>query len=241
MIVLHAMPRVGWGLLSPSPFCLKAEVYLRMRGEPYQLEPTLAATGAPRGKLPWLDDGGELVPDSSAIVAYLERRGDALDERAVAPAVRTRAHLVRRVVEESLYFALLCERWRDDGLRTRYTDDLLAGLPEDVRPGIVKMATAALHDQLWQQGYGRHDLATVRAMAAEDVAAVADVLGDAPFVTGDRPRAVDASLFGWLANVWFVPVNHPLREQVAGHPNLIAFGERMRERFAADVPVVTPA
>jgi glutathione S-transferase len=212
-----------------------------MRGEPYRLEPTLAATGAPRGKLPWIEDHDVVLGDSSAIVRHLERGGDVLDEHGVTPEVRSRAHLVRRVVEESLYFALLCDRWRDPALRARYTDDLLAALPPEVRPEVVRSASALLEDQLWKQGSGRLELDVVRAVAADDLAAIAAILGQAPYLTGDRARAADASLFGWLDIVWHVPVSHPLRVAVARHPNLVAYIERMRERFAADVPAITPA
>src|SRR5262245_58693062 len=107
------MPRIGWGLLSPSPFCLKVEVLLRMRRDPYQLKPGLSVQRAPHGKLPWVECAGEHIPDSSLITRWLERRGDVLEESSVPPDVRARVSLVQRVVEESLYFLLLAERWKD--------------------------------------------------------------------------------------------------------------------------------
>jgi len=240
MIVLHAMPRIGWGLLSPSPFCLKLETYLRMRGDAYELAPTLLANRAPRGKLPWIEEGRQRVADSANIVRWLEQRGDVLGEASVDPAARARGHLVRRTVEESLYFAIVAERWRDPVIRKRYTDDLLASMPRPARMVVARLARLALERQLWQQGFGRHDLETVRAMAAEDLAAIATVLGDSPFVTGDSPRAVDASLFGSLANLWHIPIETPLRQALAGHPNLVGFVDRMRARFAGDVEAILP-
>lgn len=241
MLLVHGMPRIGWGLLSPSPFCLKIEVYLRMRGDAYELRPTLLANRAPRGKLPWVEQGGERIADSAAIIGWLEQRGDVLEEAVVPAEVRARAHLIRRTVEESLYFALVAERWREPAIRARYTADLLATMPRLARPVVAEIARRALEHQLWQQGYGRHDLATLRGHASDDLAAIATLLGDRPYVTGDRPRAVDASLFGLLANLWHVPVDTPLRRVLAGHPALVAFVGRMRERFAADVPASAPA
>jgi glutathione S-transferase len=240
MIVLHTMPQIGWGLLNPSPFCLKVETCLRMRSDAYERAPTLFANRAPRGKLPWIEDGRARVADSERIVRWLERRGDVLGEASVSPAARARGHLVRRAVEESLYFAIVAERWRDPVIRRRYADDLLSSMPRPARVVVARLARLTLERQLWQQGFGRHDLDAVRAMAAEDLAAIANVLGDSAFVTGDSPRAVDASLFGSLANLWHIPIETPLRRALAGHANLVGFVDRMRARFAADVEAVLP-
>jgi glutathione S-transferase len=78
-------------------------------------------------------------------------------------------------------------------------------------------------------------------MAGADLAAVAWALGDAPYFAGDRPRAIDASVFGVLANLWFIPIQVPLRRALGQHANLIAFVERMRAEFASDVPAVVPS
>jgi glutathione S-transferase len=240
VIVLHTMPRIGWGLLAPSPFCVKLEVVLRMRGEAYELRPTVSTLRAPRRKLPWIDEAGERLADSEMIVRRLERRNDVLEEAAVPRDVRARTHLVRRTLEESLYFALVAERWRDDAIRLRYATDLLASLPVLARPIIGELVRRMLERQLWQQGLGRHDLETLRDFARADLAAVAWALGTAPYFTGDRARAVDASVFGLLANLWHVPIDSALRQALATHPNLVAFIERMRTQYAADVAPVVP-
>jgi len=219
---------------------LKLEVYLRMRGDAYTLRPTLLANRAPRGKLPWLEDGVTTIPDSSAITAELQRRSDVLDEASVDAATAARAHLVRRTTEESLYFALVAERWRDPAVLARYSSDLLASMPAVARPLVTRVARRQLERQLWQQGYGRHSLPAIHAIAAADLAAIATILDDRPYFTGDRPRAVDASVFGLLANLWHIPIETPLRRAVATHENLVGFIDRMRTRYASDVAAVVP-
>ena len=235
------MPRIGWGLLSPSPFCTKLEIVLRMRGERYELRPTLSPRRAPRGKLPWIELAGERIADSSEIVRFLERRADLLHEQTVAPEARARAHLVQRTSEESLYFVLVAERWRIPALRERYAEDLFSSAPRLARAAIARVFAPILERQLWQQGYGRHQLQTLLEMGKADLDAVARALGEAPYFTGDRPRAVDASVFGLLANIWYIPVDTALRQALAEHGNLVRFLERMREQYAADVPRVVPA
>jgi glutathione S-transferase len=66
---------------NPSPFFRKARVVLEEKGIPYQTEalvpipktPQLLALH-PMGKIPVLRDGDVVVPDSSVICAYLEKK-----------------------------------------------------------------------------------------------------------------------------------------------------------------------
>ena len=63
----------GDGLEDISPFCLKVINYLRWTNTDYELEIS-DPRRTPRGKLPCLISGEEVVPDSSGIIHYLETR-----------------------------------------------------------------------------------------------------------------------------------------------------------------------
>jgi len=202
----------------------------------HERAPTLTANRAPRGKLPWIDDDGVVVADSERILAHLSTtRGDPLDENGLTAAERARHHLVRRTVEESLYFAIVAERWQDPSIRDAYSRDLLAGMPAPARPLVRSMAHRMLVKQLWQQGTGRHPLDEVIARAGADVDAVAITLGDAAWFGGDRPRAIDAAVFGSLANVCYTPTPTRIGAHVRRHPNLMGWLDRLRARFVADL------
>src|SRR5512134_3404677 len=56
-----------------SPFVRKVRIALEEKGLPYQLEGPNPALH-PLGKMPVLRDGEVVVPDSSVICAYLERK-----------------------------------------------------------------------------------------------------------------------------------------------------------------------
>ena len=60
-------------LPDPSPFVTKALVLMKMAGLPYQAK-TGGLRGAPKGKLPFLDDDGQKIADSSFIRMHLETR-----------------------------------------------------------------------------------------------------------------------------------------------------------------------
>ena len=79
VIVLHQFAP-AFGLPNASPFCMKLETYLRLAGLPYRLANDGDVFKAPKGKLPYIDDDGTLVADSSFIIDHLKARyGDRLD------------------------------------------------------------------------------------------------------------------------------------------------------------------
>ena len=62
-----------FGLPDPSPFVMKCEMLLKLSGLNVQ-ENTRGFPGAPKGKLPYIDDDGTIVADSTLIRLYLERK-----------------------------------------------------------------------------------------------------------------------------------------------------------------------
>ena len=61
MITLYTYGR-QFGLPDPSPFVTKAELLLKLADLPYKSD-TDGLGKAPKGKLPYIDDGGERIAD----------------------------------------------------------------------------------------------------------------------------------------------------------------------------------
>lgn len=231
----------AWGLRDLSPFCLKLETWLRMAEVPYR-----TALGdprrAPKGKLPYVDDDdGRRLADSGFIVAHLaERLGDPLDG-PLRPRERACAAAFRGMLEEQLYWVLVHLRWRSpEGWRAyRPVFGALlarAGVPAPLRavalPAIRRRALRQLH----QQGTGRHADAEVNAIGVRCVSAVADFLGDSPFLMGERPSSVDASAYAFTASLVRFPAASAARDHARRRANLVAYLARMEERFLRDGP-----
>jgi len=84
----------AFGLPDPSPFVTKGEVLLKMASLPYQTDPT-GFRRAPKGKLPYIDDDGERIADSTFIRWHLEKkygvdfeRGLSVEQRAIGWAFK---------------------------------------------------------------------------------------------------------------------------------------------------------
>jgi glutathione S-transferase len=229
MLIVHTFVQAGWGIVNPSPFCAKLELLLRMRGIPHTLRPSLLATGAPKGKLPWIEHDGLKLGDSEIIAQHLRKLwGPLPQDTAIAPKREAVLHLLRKTLEESVYFYMVSERWQNDAVRSAYASCLSRSLPRAMRPLFVAAATRALQKQLWQQGAGRHSQAELVEMANADFRAACLVLGDEPFFAGAQPGSIDAVAFAFLANFAFTTTQTPMSERLAEHTPLIDYLHRMR-------------
>lgn len=106
----------AWGLPNPSPFCMKVETYLRMAALRYEVVHGALPFKAPKKKLPYIEDGTQIVADSGIILDYLKQTyGDKLGENLSAAETAV-AHALRRLFEESLYWVALYSRWIEESI-----------------------------------------------------------------------------------------------------------------------------
>jgi glutathione S-transferase len=220
---------------SVSPFCIKVETYLRMADLPY------VTRGAdprknPKGKIPWIDDDGTRVTDSSDIIDYLKAtHGDPLD-RDLTPQQRAEALLARRTIEEHLYWVLVYSRWAADEGFAQVRGVFGKFMPKFVGPFILDGIRRKLVKSLWAQGVGRHAPADIYRRGAEDLTALSVRLGDRPYLLGDQPTTVDASLYAFTVSLWLFPVDTPIKRHLGTLGNLVAYTERMHNRYFGEHP-----
>ncbi len=232
MIKLHTLRgRPDLELESLSPFCMKAEVYLKLAGLSYEAVYS-DPRKAPKGKMPWIEDDGVVVADSGAIVAHLEKKHGAPLDEGMSEAERALAHVVRRTIEESLYFVLLWSRWVEDEGWNKVSSHYFDALPAPLRLFVPAMIRKKISGYTQGQGIGRHTREEIYEHGKQDFAAVAQILGDKPFLTGETLRSVDLVLFAFTANVAKVEVETPLREFVKNEPRLVRHMERVRDAVA---------
>ena len=232
MIELLQFPR-GPGLMNLSPFCMKAEVFLRLSGLPHRcINATPLRT--PKGKLPVLRDEGRAVADSAAIVAYLQQRyAEKLPRSLVEPETPGLLAL-RRLLEEHLYFAMLWLRWVDPAGWAFTRPAFFGGMPPGLRRVVPALVRRKIRRDLRGQGMGRHSGDEIVERAVADVGVLAAALGNDPFYAGAEPGAIDATAYAFLANIVWVPLETPVKAAVRAQPNLVAYGERMKARVGAE-------
>ncbi len=230
MITLFQYPAM-FGLPNASPFCMKLETYLRMSSEPFQVKSMLDPRKAPKGKLPFIKDGDTVVADSSAIIDYLNRtRGRSLDDHLTGHD-RAVALAAQRLIEESLYFVSVYQRWVDDRNWPVTKAEFFKSMPAPLRLFVPELLRRTARKTVELQGTGRHAPEEIEAIGIRNVGALSDLLEDRPYFFGDAPCSLDASAYGMLAQFLWTPVKGGVKAEVEKRDNLVAFCERIRDRY----------
>jgi glutathione S-transferase len=224
----------GFGLPDPSPFVMKAEMLLKLAGLPYRTDST-GFSKAPKGKLPYIDDDGERVADSTFIRWHLEKKYRIDLDLGLNEEQRAVAWAFERTAEDHLYWGLLDARWMDDANFDKGPRNFFKAVPAPIRPLIVAMVRRKIRQALHQHGMGRHAPADIAALATRSVDAVAGYLGQKPFFMGAEPVGVDATIFSFVAGALCPLFETPVRAAAERHDNLKRYVGRMTARFYPDV------
>jgi len=228
------------GLPDPSPFVMKAQTLLKMSGQPYRVD-TKGFSKAPKGKLPYIDDDGEVVADSTFIRWHLEKKYKIDFDRGLGAEQRAVAWAFEKMAEDHLYWALMDARWTKDANFDRGPRAFFQAAPAPIRPLIANMVRRKVRGSLRAHGIGRHAQNEIAALGARSVDAIAGFLGEKPFFMGAEPLGVDATMFAFTAGALCPLFDTPIRSAAERHANLKGYVGRMMERFYPDFGRATAA
>jgi glutathione S-transferase len=229
MITLYAFGPL-FSLPDPSPFVMKAEVLLKMSGLPYKVDFN-GFRKAPKGKLPYIDDDGERIADSTFIRWHLERKHKVDFDRGLSAEQRGIAWAFEKMAEDNLYWAVLDSRWMDDENFRKGPLTFFSGIPAPVRPLVVGMIRRGVRKAAYNHGMGRHTKAEIAELATHGVDAIAAYLGAKPFFMGDEPAGVDATVYAFAAGTLCPQFETPIRTAAERHDNLKRYVSRMTARY----------
>jgi glutathione S-transferase len=229
MITLYTFGR-NFGLPDPSPFVTKAEVLLKMSGLPFRID-TEGFNKAPKGKLPYIDDDGERIADSTFIRWHIEKKYHHDFDRGLDAGERATAWAFEKMAEDNLYWTLLDSRWIDDANFYKGPVQFFSKLPAPLRPIVIAMVRRQVRKTLKAHGLGRHSNAEIVAIGTRSIDAIADHLAQKPYFMGGEPSGVDATMFSFAASALCPAFDTPLRTAAERHANLRGYVGRMTARF----------
>ena len=228
----------AFGVRNMSPFCLKLETWLRMTGIEYEIVWTSDTRSAPKGKLPYIVDGEVTLGDSALIIEYLKGKyGDVLDAD-LSSEQRVQSHVWRKLFEESLLFPMLYARWVDPAGWSKIKH-LFDRLSFPLRLLIPPLARSSVRKVVWGQGVGRHTPEEIYRFGLQDLSAIETQLADKPFMLGETPSTLDATAYGFLANLVDTDFDNPLNHKARNTPSFVAYCARMKQRYFADVTEIS--
>ncbi len=229
MLKLYQFERT-WNIPNLSPFCCKIETYLRMADIDYEIVPVLPI-GAPKGKLPYIEDNGRIIGDSHFIVIYLKSSYTNLDEDLNDDELAI-SIAMQRLLEEHLFWAVLYSRWQ-------YTDEnwkinkkaIFGRLPPVIRDIVANRTRRKIQRQIYGHGTGRHQAEEIFALGKQDLDALSAALANKKYFLGDQPTTLDSSAFGLLINIIDCPIESPLKDYGLTKKNLSDYVNRVKHEF----------
>ncbi|HEY1638413.1 MAG TPA: glutathione S-transferase family protein [Rhizomicrobium sp.] len=225
MITLYGFGPM-FGLPDPSPFVLKTEIQLKLAEVSFG-KARAKPTEAPKGKLPYIEDDGETIADSTFIREHVERKYGIDLDRGLTRDMRARAWAIERMLEDHLYWAIVHLRWADERNFSKGPAHFFDTLLPDVREATREAARRRVLETLRAHGLGRHGKAEIEELGRRSVAALSALLGNKPYLMGPEPCGVDATAFAMIAALltpWF---ESDLRRYAESHRNLVSFRDRM--------------
>ena len=233
MIRLYQTQR-AWGLPNYSQSSMKLETWLRMTGISYEIPP-LDFGLAPKGKVPFIDDEGTMMGDSTFIVEHLKQRYKVNPDAGLSSSENAVALAFRRMIKENLFWSTVYSRYFDEKnwptYRALVAEVLAADKPAEEQDRVLSSFREYMRTQLQGHGMGRHSPQEIYRLGQADLAAIADFLADKQFFMGETPTTVDTTVDAYVANILFAPIESPLKEYGLTRPNLVAYCNRMRARF----------
>jgi glutathione S-transferase len=213
------------------------ETWLRMAGVPYDALSLNKPPQSRTGKVPYiLLDNGATLADTNIIIRTLAReRGIDLDYLRT-PEELASEHVTMRLVEESLYYAMVWERWMLPAFWPISRDGYFGTLPGPLRTLFANLIRRKIKTTLRGQGLLCHEPDEIIARGIADVRGLSALLGQKAFFGGERPGVADASAYGVLANLLGFPGRTALKIAVQACPNLVTFCRRIEYLYWLNLP-----
>ncbi|MFJ2993836.1 glutathione S-transferase C-terminal domain-containing protein [Pandoraea sp. NPDC087047] len=220
----------AFGLPDASPFVIKAEMLLKLAGLPYRTDRS-GFRRAPKGKLPYIDDDGQIVADSTLIRLHIERKYGFDFDAGLTPEQRGAAWMFEKALEDHFYWYVVQARWCDEENFAKGPASFFKSIPWPVRALAEAFIRRKIRGTLHGQGTGRYKPEEQVQLLGRGAQAAAQLLGDKPYFFGDRPCGADATAFAFIAGAATPDFRMPLRDEIENHPNLTAYVARMLREF----------
>ena len=217
MLTLYSYPAL-FGVADNNGYGLKVYAFLKLAGVPFRHEHIFDASKAPRGQLPYIVDGDDTIGDSETILAFVTKTYGVTLDATLTPAQRTQNLLVTRMLDD-LYWVMSYSRWKDERYWPQFRDALKREHPQLTDEGLMK-AKEFNAQRYYYQGIGRYEPAAAMARGLADLEALASLIPANAYVHGGQPTAIDAGIYGFVANIYFYDIDTPLKQFVVTHDNL---------------------
>ncbi len=230
MIEIHQYPP-AFGLTSLSPFCIKVQAFCLITKIPFKSIVELNPMKGPKGKMPFIVNlkNQQYIADSSFILNFLFQNYDCskIKDHSEAPEL----YAFQKMIEESLYFAILYNRWVDSDNKSKVIDSFKGLFPSYIGKPFLHLIRLNLIRQSKGQGIGRHSKEEVYGVAVKELRAIEKFLGTKTYFSGESISSIDTTVYAFLILILKQPLDSPMKEFILQSPNLLGYLEKIEGSF----------
>lgn len=218
----------GFGLRETGPFVLKTMAYMRLVGIPFEDHIQTDPRKAPKGKIPYIEDDGEQIGDSTFILKHLKSKfgdplADGLSEEQLAIG-----QTVKVMLEERTYWAgMIYPRWVKTDHHKLIAHKLFSEIPSLIRMPIFRMITKSVVKSAQGHGITNHTDDEIFELGVDDIKTVESILGEKNFMLGTKPAEVDATVYAFLHGLSTQVFPTPIQAYIRNSETLMRYVERM--------------
>lgn len=235
MLKLYIFPPC-WGMPSPSPFCIKAEAYLKMAGIVYEPVYITDPRDGPKGKLPYieLEQNNQQIADSHFIIEHLEAEQEIALDKHLSATQKATALMTKRTLDEHLAWVIIYSRWVPEKNFKIIKNTFFSESAGPMKLIASKKVRKYMLQCLEHHGMGRHSEEEIYQLGKEDILALSELLADQTYFFGDQPSTLDATAYAYLASIIHAPIESPLKRFTLEQANLVSLCERIDEQYFKD-------
>lgn len=192
-------------------------------------------TKAPKGKLPYMRHGDNIVADSHFIIQYLVNTfGEGKTHLGqlrikLTPEEKARAVLLEHICADDLYCAVVYSCWIMEEGWKKMVHVYFAKLPSFLMPIIPGLWRRKFADWMHGHGFSRHSYGDIASMIDEQLESISTLLGDQTYFNGSEPTIADPPVFAMLDVIMGVDVDPlGLQDIVRKYANLERFRQHVR-------------
>lgn len=218
MITLYSYPGM-FGLPDNNPFGLKVEAFLRLAKFKYKIEHVVDTQNAPRKQLPYIVDGEKVISDSNQIISYLIEQYNLTTDIDLSEPQKNIHFLLNRMLDYHLYWVISYSRWNDERYWSLFKAEFLKQLP-NLDESILNNAKKYNQEKYYMQGISRYSIDEVYQSGIDDLKSIKHLVGEGPYIFGEKVHSVDACCYGFLANIYYFDIDTPLKEYIHSNVSL---------------------
>lgn len=230
MIYLFQFPRSST-VPSLSPYCLKLETWLRIADIPYKNIGDFQIKSC-EGTCPFIEFNGVEYPDSRLAIRDLTK---LLHKESLEGHLSDEQSAVSRAIEGMIEPVLIYSTAK---YRIPYARKIFSMFKETNAVFawmFSRFWVKVITERLFAMGIGRHSEEETLWIVQDDLMALSKFLGSKHYFHGEKATRVDATVFGTLALILYIPFDTPTKQFMETKcPNLKAFAERIKNKYWPD-------